>query len=1443
MRTLNLRLLIWLGALSLLTIVGAYLLNRFQVQRNAHYLLELADEAEKKDDLMGAVRHVKRYLAFDPTNGDANARFALRLTDYVESTESTMDQYNEAYNALESALRRFPERDDVRRRLAEFAPKFGRYEISIEQYEEMLKKPPADAEDIRLKLGECYERNDDNEQALNLYTDLVQSSPGNLAAYLRRARVLRTKLNEPAQADEAVDQMVAANENSAKAYLERARYLQESRMSAGSATKFEQVTQRLEDDMRKALSLGPDDQEALLFAGEYLLQSKGPAEARGHFEHLLEVSPGDMKARRWLAILDWTDGKRSEAVGQLKSIFDEHPDEREIQWFLADYQLRNMDTEGARATVASIRTQRDVKKKLPLELLDLLDARAMMNERRFSDAVKLLDTVRPRLVRDPGQAIQVDLFMAICYSELGQPDLQLQSYQRALLLDPTSLPARKGLALALVAQGRADEAIAELEQIVQRDPEVPGMIIQLKTQKLARGGSEQDLESIKEIIEKYNKDRGGSGGATGMDTSLLQADLLAAQGDLPGAKKLIQAKIDEDPTAANPWLALANVTLKGEGTQASLKVLNDAIGKIPDNLQLKLARIDVLSRTGDDEGLKAAALEQLRQTLAESDSYPEEQQTGFWDKLGGAFLRLGDSAMTKDLWKRVVDRRPTDPQSHLRLFAVMMDAKDEAGVNAALDGLREQMGEASAEYNYAEAARRIYALRTESADDRDKALTEADDFLNRGLQQRAQWHVLHTALAEVEALRGNESRAIEKYQESVQLGERSPVHIRNLIALLTKAERYPEVSDAIKLIKSVGGNTDELDILEFIVDREKGTLGDDDGRVTGRVAKSENARELVMLGQLLFERRDWDGAEGAYQKATAVSPEAPEGWIALVNLYRATARPGQAEKTIKEAEGKVAPDMVPLALARCYEILGRDEEAKKYYEQSLTAKPDELRVKRQVASFYLLRGENEPGQKLLDEILAKASTADPNDQVHVEWARRQSARMIAARGGYKNLQEALVFIDQNAREGVLTYDDLVFKAELLGRREDLQSKREAVELLERARQARKKLPPAVTLEMAKQYDRIGEWSKCRDEMVQLLRESPDNSAYQAVYIEMLIRHDELNEAQPRIDQLVAADPNSTVAIEAKSRLLVVQDKIDSAIELLESMIPNPTPPDQQGVKRTVAGFMISLARSATPEGAKALRSAAERIIRNYVEAVPNEQLLLANFLGEHGDLEECLTMCQKYVDGGTLQSPIEVALANLRNRRNEATEKQFARVEGWIQRARKEIKSPFAAKFFEADLRDIQGKYDETEAIYRDVLAQQGLRDAETVTALNNLAYIVAMRDNNGEEAIQLIQKAIDINGPMAELLDTRGMVQVSLNKPEEAIKDIEAALVERPDWLKFLHLAVAQLRANRIEAVSDAYQEAERRGLNERQVPPLERKFFVEVKQAVEADKQQARN
>lgn len=1447
MRTLNIKLLAWLGAISLLLIVGTYFLNKVQVRRNAHYLLELADKAEENEDYMAAVRHVKRYLSFDNQNPDINARFALLMADLVESSESTLDQYHDAYNALEGTLRRFPERDDIRKRLAEFAPKFGRFEIAIEQYEKLLASAPPDAEELKIELGKCYEANDDNDQALELYNEMIQSSPGNLDAYMRRARLFRIKMNEAAQADETVDQMVAANQNVAKAYLKRAQYLQEARLSAGTAVKLQQMTDRLEEDLEKALSLGPDDEDTLIFVGEYWLGTKGPELARPHFEHLRQVAPDDIRARRWLAILDWTAGKHSDAVAQLKAIFDENREEREIQWFLTDYQLRNMETDAARETISQIRSVRDVKKRLPNDLLDLLESRALMNERKFSEAVRLLDNVRPRLARDPAQAIQVDLFMALCYAELGQTDLQLQSYQQAVLLDATNLAARKGLATTLAKLGRIDEAIVELQQIVQRDQDVIALLVELMTRKLAKGGgSAEELEKIKKFIEDYGKGRGEAGTA---DAAMIQVNILMAQGKFDEAKKLLEQRIAEDPKAVNPWLSLADITLKTAGPEPALKVLDEARTKISDSLQLKLARIEVLARyeTSKDPDKAAEqkkfAVEQLKLALAETDGYPEEQQTGFWDKLGTAFLRLGDQASTKDLWQRVADRREGDPQSHLRLFAIMLDSKDETGVQTALDRLRKNFGDGSAEYNYGEAARRIYSSRAGESANNDATLKEAEEFIKRGLEARPQWHVLHTALAEIEAIRGNTPQAIEKYQEGVQLGERGPLHLRNLITLLIKSGRNEEARQAIGVLEEAGHNVDEYFVWQQILDPKRGS-GADDGKLADRVASSENAREVVVLGQLLFERRDWEAAENAFLKAVQLAPAAPEGWVALVDLYRATSRPAQAEKLIEEIETKVADDVRPVTLARCYAILDKVDEAEKNFEKALAAQPDDLKVKRQAASFYLVRNNVKSAEKLLDEILSHATKADAEDRTHVEWARRHTARLVSSKGDYKSLMQALGMIDENAHNGVLNYDDLVLKAELLGRRSDLQSKREALELFEQARQVSKKVPPAVTLEMAKLYDRTGDWSKCRETMVQLLQEAPEDAGYQGIYIEMLIRHEELSEAQPRIEKLIETDPNSTVAIEAQARLFVTQEKIDEAVELLERMVPNPTPPNQQGIKRTVAGFMISLARTAKKqEDAKALHAAAERMIRNYVDAMPKDELVLANFLGEYGDLEECLTICQKAIDAGNLRTPVEVALANFRNRRHEITPPQFDRVNGWIKRAAAEIKPPIVAKLFEADMRDIQGKYDDTEAIYRDLLKQEGLRDAEIVTVLNNLAYIVAVRDEKGEEALQMIQKAIDINGPMAELLDTRGVVQIALNKPEEAIQDIEAALVESPDWLKFLHLAVAHLRANRNEAVADAYREAERIGLNEKHIPPLERKFYVEVKQMIDEDKRQARN
>jgi tetratricopeptide (TPR) repeat protein len=82
-------------------------------------------------------------------------------------------------------------------------------------------------------------------------------------------------------------------------------------------------------------------------------------------------------------------------------------------------------------------------------------------------------------------------------------------------------------------------------------------------------------------------------------------------------------------------------------------------------------------------------------------------------------------------------------------------------------------------------------------------------------------------------------------------------------------------------------------------------------------------------------------------------------------------------------------------------------------------------------------------------------------------------------------------------------------------------------------------------------------------------------------------------------------------------------------------------------------------------------------------------------------------------------------------------------------------------------------RYPDAEALYRRVLE----RDPRNYIALNNLAWILASHDGQGEAALEYVNRAIDIQGPSPDLLDTRGVAYLAAGNPKSAIKDLEDAL------------------------------------------------------------------
>src|SRR5262249_28210636 len=107
-----------------------------------------------------------------------------------------------------------------------------------------------------------------------------------------------------------------------------------------------------------------------------------------------------------------------------------------------------------------------------------------------------------------------------------------------------------------------------------------------------------------------------------------------------------------------------------------------------------------------------------------------------------------------------------------------------------------------------------------------------------------------------------------------------------------------------------------------------------------------------------------------------------------------------------------------------------------------------------------------------------------------------------------------------------------------------------------------------------------------------------------------------------------------------------------------------------------------------------------------------------------------------------------------------------------------------------ADVKEMTHNFADAERLYRQVLkAQPG-----NLVAANNLAWVLAHRGPS-PEALELVQRAIAIAGPLADLLDTRAKVYLSLGRAAEAVQDLEDAVNEAPTAMRYFQLALAPER------------------------------------------------
>src|SRR5579872_2312276 len=139
-KRLNLRLVLWLAGTLAVAATGVHLVHAYQLRRHAQTLQEQIQRAEDAGQTEQVAELLKRYLLFAPDDTDALLHYGQTL----EKLPADAGNRWLAAAAYQQVLARWPNRADVRERLATLLLDLEDYDDAREQIELQLQAAPKD---------------------------------------------------------------------------------------------------------------------------------------------------------------------------------------------------------------------------------------------------------------------------------------------------------------------------------------------------------------------------------------------------------------------------------------------------------------------------------------------------------------------------------------------------------------------------------------------------------------------------------------------------------------------------------------------------------------------------------------------------------------------------------------------------------------------------------------------------------------------------------------------------------------------------------------------------------------------------------------------------------------------------------------------------------------------------------------------------------------------------------------------------------------------------------------------------------------------------------------------------------------------------------------------------------------------------------------------------
>jgi tetratricopeptide (TPR) repeat protein len=1369
--------------------VGVHFLHAYQVRRSAGSLLEQARQAEAGGDLYNATELLNNYLGYVPGDIETLANYGLLLDKMsAPSVGHSMDPRVRfrALLVLEKVLRIEADRPDLRRRLAKISVDLGRFTDAQDHVDKLLTSSGPDGELQRLK-GQYFEGLN-YPGAADCYRSAIQLSPQDLQSYDLLADLWHRQNDSRENDDEFMKSLskLFEKEQPYQAYLGRARLWKELKASKnGKKAVFEKAEK---DDIEKAQQLAPQEVEVILSVSEMARGKGNLNKARELLTDGLKYHSNNTAIYMALAQVELDDHNPEKAQEWLAEGLSKLPNEHALLWGLANLKVDKCQKPDGE--IACLR-----KLGVSIAELDFLRGRLALRQENWLEAAQVMESVRLQLTKSPEVSKQIEFSLGEAYRQLGELDQSYAAYRRASDIDPQWPPAARAMGSLLLSMGKIDEAIGVYQRVIPQAPAAQVEVARLRILKNIR------LPKAQRNWDQVAEDLTGAEKAVpeSTDIPLLRADMFLIQGKLDQAISLLTGARDKHPKEVTFWLVLAELTDRKGNSGAALGLLDEVQKQVGDSAELRVARARYWS--GRDGVSAKKALAELEENVS---GFSKAQQHFLWRGLAAAYVRLGDLKKAEELWRRIADQQPQDLASKVVLFDLALEMGNPEAMDHCIQEIKNIEGSDGILWRYGQASELIWqAKKTKNPE----LLKDARAQLIRVAAHRPAWSRVALCEARIDDLsetlqenpNPNFSAAIKNYLLAIDQGERNPDVVRRVLQLLYVGKRFDEALKVFQKLPAQSPLSSDMQRLEADLTFQTHDL-ERALSLAEKVAKdSTDYRDHLWLGQMFWANRKPKEAVAAFARAVKLKDTAPEVWVAWINALVATEQLSQAETALKEAQAKLPRDnsAAVLALAQCYEVLKHDQEALDRYEIARRSNPNDVPTLRSLATSHLTRNQTKEAEPHLRKII-QLRQGQPEDE-DADWARIMLAILLTGSGSHEKIVEAETLLGipepnqpvQSTAKPKL--EKLRAQALVLAMQSRKSKHRQAIEIFE------KQVAPLGPLSiddqflLAKLYDSVGNWTKARSLIEAVATASPNQASFAVAFARGLVLHQELDSAKVWVAKLEKMPDvvNTFDFVDIQARLLVAQNKTDQAVELIKAFSDrkDAKPPDRLDRVRLAAGLLDALSQTYPKE--KGLGAAAERLYREYVDAKPDQMLALIGFLGRQGRVEDALNWCDRAWQACPAETVANGCMALLHE--PKVAKEQYERVDGWLESAR--MKHPEVATALTvclADLRDLQGRPEEAVKLYRQVLE----KNPREFVALNNLAWLLALHPGPEQhaEALNLINQAIQILGPVSAVLDTRAVVYMSLDQPDKAIKDLEKAIEESSQPVFHFHLAEARL-------------------------------------------------